>query len=633
MPLQHLKIFRYRFDSGFLDGKCLTIGMVSIRINLEATDIATSDALPIELDLADDFQGRVFICPPNHRRTSDADPSRRANDLSWRVSPPPKSETILPSAGSVNSLSRVRLGPKEGNFMFKTAWPPQRVTVKKWTSKNRSQITKLIWLTDQMELFHHGEDCFAVIVVDGHKETWPLRSRGFRNWLSHHYYVNEKQVLRSSSLSDVICALEGRARFDSPEYPIYVRLAGSFNSIYLDMANKKWSAIKITKEGWSIVQPRWVHFRRTNGMLPLPKPVAGGSIDELRQFVNVSDKDWPLLVGWLIGALMPHGPYPLLVLQGEQDTAKSTLLKILRSLVDPNRGSAKTEPKDPRDLMIAATNSWVQSFDNLSYIRVWFSDTLCRISTGGALSTRMLYENDEEKIFEVQRPIILTGIEELATRSDLLDRSIVLYLPNIPKNRQQAETDLMKSFEQARPKIMGALFSAVCCALKNLPNVQLSGLPRMANFAKWVSAAEPALTWKPGTIMAAYDRNRQTANQLPLEASPITEPLLRLMQANSHWEGTASELFKLLNPGWSPSTQRRNWPSDPTRLSGALRRLAPNLRPVVDIQFGRGRKRMIAMTLVGKIASIASIAAHPVVKFDADDAGVAKILTNSNGKE
>ena len=154
-------------------------------------------------------------------------------------------------------------------------------------------------------------------------------------------------------------------------------------------------------------------------MFPLPTPIRNGSLAHLRDMVNVgSDGDWALLLGWLVQALRPSVPYPILVLHGEQGSAKSTVARILRRLVDPNKAELRGDYREARDLAIAATNGWFVVLDNLSHLSTWLSDALCRLSTGGGFGTRMLYANDEEILFDFQRPIILTGIEELALDPD-----------------------------------------------------------------------------------------------------------------------------------------------------------------------------------------------------------------------
>ena len=111
-----------------------------------------------------------------------------------------------------------------------------------------------------------------------------------------------------------------------------------------------------------------------------------------------------LLAAWLVAAFRPHGPYPILVLHGEQGSAKSTTARVLRALLDPNTAPLRGEPRDLRDVMIAASNGWIISFDNLSRIPHWLSDALCRLATGGGFSTRELYTDSEEVLFDAQRP-------------------------------------------------------------------------------------------------------------------------------------------------------------------------------------------------------------------------------------
>src|SRR5262249_45420596 len=153
-------------------------------------------------------------------------------------------------------------------------------------------------------------------------------------------------------------------------------------------------------------------------------------------------EDWYLLVAWMLAALRPQGPYPLLCLHGEQGSAKSTLARLLRASIDPNAANLRSDPREGRDVMIAATNGWVIALDNLSSLQPWLSDCLCRLATGGGYATRELYSDNEEFILDAQRPVVLTSIEDLASRGDLLDRAIVETLPAIPEERRRPEKEL-----------------------------------------------------------------------------------------------------------------------------------------------------------------------------------------------
>ena len=444
-----------------------------------------------------------------------------------------------------------------------------------------SQATRLVELAKDAELFHTPEgDAYATFVVGEHRETWQVKTKGFRRWLQRKYHETHQAAANSQAVQDALGVLEGRALFDGPEIAVATRLADFEGAVYLDLADVNWRVVRIAANGWQILNESPVRFRRSKGMLPLPAPVRDGNLADLRPFLNVaSDGDWCLRVGWLVGALRPQGPYPVLVLHGEQGSAKSTAQKVLRRLIDPNIADLRAEPRDERDLFIAATNGWIVGFDNLSRLPAWLSDAICRIATGSGMGTREMYSDAEETLFAVCRPVLFNGIEELATHGDLLDRSIVQYQPVISGDQRRSEAAFWRDFDNARPGILGSLLDAVAVAMDRLPTTRLSSLPRMADFATWIVAAEPALGWETGTFLKQYESNREAANDLPLEASPIVQPLRKLLDKHAKWEGSATELLKELSRFADEATcQLKTWPRTGRTLSNALRRLTPNLR-------------------------------------------------------
>src|SRR5262249_30438334 len=160
--------------------------------------------------------------------------------------------------------------------------------------------------------------------------------------------------------------------------------------------------VEIDANGWQVVDQSPVKLRRAKAMLALPFPVEGGSVDELRPFLNVADEDWPLVLAWLVAALRPTGPFPVLCLNVEERSAKSTTTRLLRSLIDPNTAPLRAEPRENRDLAIASNNGWVVALENVSYLPPWLSDALCRLSTGGGFATRTLHTDEDETIFNAQ---------------------------------------------------------------------------------------------------------------------------------------------------------------------------------------------------------------------------------------
>jgi len=467
--------------------------------------------------------------------------------------------------------------------------------------KRPPQRDDLIALADDAELFHDAQGIpYATFAVGSHRETHRLTSRGFKEWLAHRYYREHGGSANTQAVQDACTALAGRARYDGEEHPVFVRLAEHDDAIYLDLCDAAWRVVAIDADGWRIVTDAPVRFRRTKGMLALPTPVDGETLMTLRRFFNLPDADWVLIVAWLIAAFRPRGPYPILAFRGEQGSAKSTRARMLRALVDPNAAALRTMPRDERDLMIAATNAWALALDNISTVPAWISDALCRLSTGGGFATRELYADEDETILDAQRPLILNGISDFATRSDLLDRLIGIDLPRISDHERQSEAALWLAFEQERPAIVGALLSAVSAAIRNLPTTRLAKMPRMADFALWVTAAAPALGWQPDTFLRAYTRNRASTHEFVIEASSFAAILIAYITTQREpWEGRARDLLTALNANATEETRKqRGWPADATRLSSDLRRIAPNLR-AIGLSVDWPKARTICLTWRG----------------------------------
>jgi len=498
----------------------------------------------------------------------------------------------LPTTEGVNGVDDL-LGAKGPDYVLGLMAGAQPSEAK---AERKSQATKLVELASEVELFHTPDgEPYASFEVSGHIETWPVKSRGFRDWLTRRLYDTDRKAPAAQNLQDALNVLSSRARFDGQACEVHIRIAQHDNAIYVDLVDDAWTVVRVTPEGWLTITSRDspVRFRRTKGMLPLPQPAPGTGIEALRAFLNVKDAHWPLVVGWIVACYRPGKPFPVLALHGEQGSAKSTTARIVRSLVDPNKAPLRSEPRDERDLMIAATNSWVVALDNLSRIPPPLSDALCRLATGGGLGTRKLYENDEETLFDAMRPVIVNGIEELATRSDLLDRALVLTLPMIPDDKRRTEKALWSEFERERPAIFGALLDAVSCALRNESSVHLDRLPRMADFSQWVVGAEPALGLKEGYFMRAYTGNRESANDLALEASPASALIVAFVEDCGRWDGTASELLTELNSRASDEVKKQyGWPKSAQGVGSILKRLSPNLRAVgISAERGSGRQR------------------------------------------
>jgi hypothetical protein len=456
------------------------------------------------------------------------------------------------------------------------------------------------------ELFHDSDmKAYATIKIAGHGETYSLRTTAFKLWIRSEFWRREKErleeegeedpipmVLRRQTIEDALSQLEALAFFEGPEYEVHVRVAGHEGVVFVDLADELWNAVRIDSTGWSIVADPPVRFIRPAGVQALPAPRRGGSPATLKNLLNIPNDDegrrnWRLILAWLAQAFMPRGPYPIITLLGPQGAAKSTAARILRSVVDPSSVPLRSMPRDEHNLYIDGTSSWCVALDNVSTLPTWLSDALCRLATGGGFSTRTLYTDRDQQLFEAMRPVILNGIGDVVTRPDLLDRALIVNLPAIPKDARRLERKLYAELERAMPEILGFIFDAIVGGLAGVDKVELDELPRMADFARWGAATEKALGGEPGSFMAAYEESQAEGVQTALENWPIVPPLWKFAilheEEENAWVGTPSELFVIMNerPEVSDEVKRSpDWPKAANALTAQINRLAPSLREV-----------------------------------------------------
>jgi hypothetical protein len=466
-----------------------------------------------------------------------------------------------------------------------------------------TQTGELLALAEEAALFHSKEGiCYADVQVNGHRETWPIGVRGsasggFALWLRHRFYEVTGAAPNPQALTAALSTLAARALYDGPVHEVYVRVAAHDNRVYLDLADEEWRVVEIDANGWRVTTDAPVRFLRRRGMLPLPLPVVHdssesrrGALDKLWKHVNVAtEDDFALLISCLLQALSGRGPYVVLLIMGEPGAAKSTLERILKELVDPNKAPLRAPPRELRDVCIAANNSYLLAFDNLSDLPDWLSDMLCRLSTGGGFGTRQLYTDEEEMLFDAMRPVVITCVDNVIVRGDLTDRAIFLTLLAIPDRKRRAEREFWAEFDCDKPAILGALLDAVAGGLRELPHVELLEHPRMADFAKWATACERAgagVLWDQGMFADAYALNRASAAQSVIEEDLVANAIRRLMQKHDSWEGGADALLRDLNGLVSDTVkEHRKWPKASNSLSRRMNKAMGVLRKIgIEIQ-------------------------------------------------
>jgi hypothetical protein len=480
-------------------------------------------------------------------------------------------------------------------------------TVMRARTRGRVQSEHLVSLAREagLQLCHDDEDVtYARFRHADHFEVHPVQSRGFRRFLIYLYNQSEGRAPSKDAVSQALESLDAFARFAGERRNVFVRVAMLDGRIYLDLADSAWRVAEISAEGWEVIPESPVWFRRAPGITALPEPLRGGRLSRLRELLHIEDgRQWILTVAFLLAALVPPSEiqYPPLILQGPQGSGKTVRAELTRSVIDPSSIPARSAPRDERDLMIAAKNGHIISFDNLSGLAPSLSDALCRLSTGGGFAVRSLYTNDEECLFRAKRPVILNGIDQVATRGDLVDRALILELGPITDQDHMEETVLRAEFDRERPGILGALLDVLSGALRMRFEVRIDHLPRMADLAVWMTAAEPTLGWPEGTFLREFNASRAEALVAALDADPLAESIRVFLTLQHEWQGRATDLLELL-PVADAVRGSRRWPKSGSALSNRLGRLGPALAVVgIVVHVGRNnRGSHVTLRLAGQ---------------------------------
>lgn len=469
----------------------------------------------------------------------------------------------------------------------------------------KKQADVLIEAAKDAKLFHDEqmEPC-AVVLVNGHDEIYRIRERPFKRWLTRQYYEDTNDAPNNDSLNQALNLLEAKAVFEGPQHKLNLRVAQINDTYYYDLANEQWQVVRITPAGWTIMNEPYI-FRRTQNTAAQVTPCHGGNIEQLLDFINLSNpNDKILVLVYLVTSLIPSIPHPVPVLAGEKGAAKSTAMRVLRKLIDPAVEELLSLSNDPGAIALLLSTNYASYFDNLDGLSPMQSDILCRAVTGGGISKRKLFTDSDEVILQFKRCVALNGINPAATRPDLLDRSLLFTLERIPPERRKTEEDFWQDFEAARPYIFGNMLDVLCKAITIYPKVKLAKLPRMADFCKWGYAVAEAAGIGGETFLKAYWESISEQNEAAIQNHPVAAAVAALMEAKPNWNGTPAKLLNDLEKvaeGQRINIKSKTWPKAANALTRRLKEVQSNLLDI-GIKFEEtrntdaSRKRQITIS-------------------------------------
>lgn len=424
---------------------------------------------------------------------------------------------------------------------------------------------------------------YAVVQKAGHKEIWECSSKEFRDWLGYNYYIKHKAVVSATALRDALNTIHGIAMFEAEQATIHNRVAFDGPSLYYDLADECRNVIRISAKDWKVDNSCPVFFKRRDHQLRQVLPAGNGDITLLTKYLNVpSENQRLLLLCTMLSYFIPGIPHNILMLHGPQGSSKTTTAKLLRCLVDPSKSPTMRLASNLNDLSVQLYHHMMPVYDNLSSICSRQSDALCSAVTGDSICKRTLYTTNDQTHFSYQPCIVMTGINIIPWKSDLLDRTILVALNSMSSNRRLEESELYLRFESDRPRILAGICDVLVKSLqihKNL--IRDSGLTRMADSHKWGHAFATAMGYSTGDYETALRENDELKNMEVVACNPVASAVICFMEGRDNWEGTATDLLPLLRSAAEVSgfsTRSGMWPQAPHTLSRRLNESAENLR-------------------------------------------------------
>ncbi len=478
----------------------------------------------------------------------------------------------------------------------------------------------LVKIGERARLFHDERNtAHAVVVGEKGQRIMAVRGHDFRMWLARAYYLETRKAANGEAMGAALQLLEAGAVHAGDKIQLSNRFARRAGVVWLDLADEAGRAVRVTAEGWAVIEKPPILFRRFSHQAAIPLPERSGNLKDLLGFLNIArEEDKLLVMVWPVTAMLADIPRPLLVLHGAQGSAKTTAARMIRSLLDPSAIESVSLRRDEKELAQVLDHHAAPLFDNLSGIGASQADLLCQAVTGGGFSKRGLFTDDEDRLFSFKRAMILTGITVPTTAPDLLERSLLIELERVVPEKRREESDLWQSFEAIRPRLLGGLLDALAGAMRLHPTVRLGRLPRMADYCTWGAAAAEALGFGTQAFVRALGQNAETQLDEVLSSSPVATAIRDLAAKESPWSGTPTELHKKITP--EKPRQGEGWPRSAAALSRKLKRLQTALADAgVSVTFPDGkddkghssRGIRVEAASTRQMASLPSLASRP----------------------
>lgn len=479
----------------------------------------------------------------------------------------------------------------------------------------------LQYLQEETELLFNqfGRPCYR---LSGKPYVEQLPSSSLNRKLQHSFYMDAGFPVRKDLLKSAIDIHLSDFEQDNPDRTVVHTRIGTHNDFLIyDIGDGK-NFIEISKDGWKIINESPIIFVHQQNQLEQVLPDGSGDLMEFLNFLNVTEKDDQLLIlVYLVCSLIPNIPRPILLCHGPQGSTKTTILRFLRALIDPARPDIVSPPKDANDMVQLASHNFLLLLDNISHLKEWHSDALCRFVTGDGYSKRALWTTDEDFLYSFMRVVGISGINQVATKPDLLDRSLLIEFERVSPEKRMTERALWSRFQEVKPKLLGGLLNVLSEILATVDQVQLKQPIRLADFHQYAVAAAQALGFSQEDLDGALQRNTIKQNQEALTASAVAQSVIKFMEGKTTYSASSTEVYNKIKAVAELSGVVKDYPKSVTWFWRALGPVEHNLKEVGITCFRSSTTAHSTITIINDGSHIPTEPAqdNTVIDFSAND--------------
>ena len=391
-------------------------------------------------------------------------------------------------------------------------------------------------------------------------------------------YEHEEKAPSNDGLIGARRVLDMLAHESGDVRQLHTRAAFHEGAVFYELAPGR--MVRIDDDGWKFDPDPPVYFRAVKNLKPLPDPTRGGRLEDVAEWVNLkTDRDRRLYLTYVTLAPLAHIQRPILQTTGVMGAGKSTAGRIVKRLLDPTANEAVTI--DRRDFLQKAAHCYILMLDNQNSLPEWFQDTLCRLVTGESDSKRVLYTDEEDLVWSMQRAVLLNGINPPTDRGDVQDRTLPIELERLDKRKRIAEDDFWMQFSLKHPELLGAVFDALAGALKERHTVKLSERPRLADWGLYAAALYKSQGWGVETFLEDWKSVEETQHQGTMDGSIVAQAVIFYMKDKDRVELSAAELHRRIEGAHDAKDiylhNDKTWPKTGRTLWKRIREVTPLL--------------------------------------------------------